>query len=94
MRRAGLGLVSWLGLTTLVGGAEGPPAAPPVRMEEVEIRGEVERPEVFYIIPRRPVELDVGPRSKDYRSEILDPLLPRAFEEWVRGGSNPAEAVR
>lgn len=56
-----------------------PPAR--VEMEEVEIRGEVERPDVFYIIPRREVRMDLGPLSKDYRDEILEPLLPGPFEE-------------
>ncbi len=61
-------------------------AAPPrVQMEEVEIRGELERPEVFYIIPRREVRMDLGPLSKDYRAEILEPLLPGPFEASVRG---------
>lgn len=63
----------------------GPPPAR-VEMEEVEIRGEVERPDVFYIIPRREVRMDLGPLSKDYREEILEPLLPGSFEEQaVRG---------
>ncbi len=59
------------------------PAQAPARveMEAVEIRGEVERPEVFYIIPRREVRMDLGPLSKDYREEILRPLLPGPFEE-------------
>lgn len=59
------------------------PSPPPARvqMEAVEIRGEVERPDVFYIIPRREVHMDLGPLSKDYRDEILEPLLPGPFEE-------------
>ncbi len=60
-----------------------------VQMEEVEIRGELERPEVFYIIPRREVRMDLGPLSKDYRAEILEPLLPGPFEASVRGGRRP-----
>ena len=65
-------------------------AAPPrVQMEEVEIRGELERPEVFYIIPRREVRMDLGPLSKDYRAEILEPLLPGPFEASVRGSRRP-----
>lgn len=69
---------------------EAPPRdLPPARveMEEVEIRGEVERPEVFYIIPRREVRMDLGPLSKDYREEILEPLLPGPFEEGVTRGA-------
>ena len=63
---------------------ESPKQPPSVRMQQVEIRGEVERPDVFYIIPRRQVQLNLGPRSKDYGGEIMEPLLPGAFEEWVR----------
>lgn len=55
-----------------------------IRMGDVEIRGEVERPDVFYIIPRRQVELSLAPRTKDYKAQILEPLLPGPFEEWVR----------
>ncbi len=55
-----------------------------LRMKEVEIRGEVEQPGVFYIIPRRRVELDLGPQTRDYRDEILQPLDPAVFEARVR----------
>jgi len=59
------------------GRAEERPKTPPeIRMQEVEIRGEVERPGVFYVIPRRPTPLDLGPRTRDFRPEILEPLLP------------------
>jgi hypothetical protein len=59
-------------------------------MEEVEIRGEVDRPDVFYIIPRREVRMDLGPLSKDYREEILEPLLPGPFEERATQGGRQA----
>ena len=51
-----------------------------LRMEEVEIRGELERPEVFYIIPRRKADMDMGTLSKDYSAEIMEPMLPGPFE--------------
>jgi len=54
-----------------------------VRMEEVEIKGELERPGVFYIIPRRPVELDLGRQTKDYTAELALPLDPESFTRWV-----------
>lgn len=69
--------------------AGGSPGPARVQMEEVEIRGELERPEVFYIIPRREVRMDLGPLSRDYRSEILEPLLPDPFAESVRRGPRP-----
>ena len=61
--------------------------AGPIRlqMKEVEIRGEVERPEVFYIIPRKEARLELSPLSRDFRDEIMEPLLPGPFEERVKG---------
>jgi hypothetical protein len=81
-----LGLAIGVVCSCLVAAAAEGPEPPPARvqMDEVEIRGEVERPDVFYIIPRREVPLDLGPRSKNYREEIMAPLLPGPFEEWVR----------
>ncbi len=55
-----------------------------VRMGEVEIKGEIERPGVFYIIPRREVEMDLGRQTRDYTPELSRPLDPAAFERWVR----------
>lgn len=55
-----------------------------VRMEEVEIKGEIERPGVFYIIPRRQVQMDLGRQTRDYTPELSRPLDPAAFERWVR----------
>lgn len=81
---------AWFAAVALLG-AWAPPAAaqeaqpgPQIRMEEVQIRGEVERPEVFYIIPRREVRMDLGSLSRDYRPEILEPLFPDPFEHRVR----------
>lgn len=89
---AGLWATTLPGLRGLAIGAEGLPAtpspeAPPVRIEmkEVEIRGEVERPDVFYIIPRKQARMELSPLSKDYRDEILEPLLPGPFEQSVKG---------
>lgn len=74
----------------IVGAAEG--EKPPVRvqMEPVEIQGEVERPEVFYIIPRREAPLDLGPQTRDYREEILEPLDRNAFEAWMKARKGAA----
>jgi hypothetical protein len=55
-----------------------------VRMGEVEIKGEIERPGVFYIIPRREVEMDLGRQTRDYTPELSRPLDPAAFARWVR----------
>ena len=64
-----------------------PAGSPPpveVRMGEVEIKGELERPGVFYIIPRREVQMDLGRQTRDYTPELSRPLDPAAFERWVR----------
>ncbi|GAB4285381.1 MAG: hypothetical protein Kow0092_39470 [Deferrisomatales bacterium] len=66
------------------GGPPEPGAGVRVRMEEVRIQGEVERPDVFYIIPRRQVRIEASSRTRDFRPEIAEPLLPEAFEAWVR----------
>lgn len=53
---------------------------PNLVMEDVEIRGELERPDVFYIIPRRKADMDLGTLSRDYTPEIMEPMLPGPFE--------------
>ncbi len=63
------------------GAGSGGKATPELLMEEVEIRGELERPDVFYIIPRRKATMDLGVLSKDYKEEIMQPLLPQHFEK-------------
>lgn len=59
------------------------PASPSpqnVKMEAVEIRGELENPDVFYIIPRRKADMDLGSLTFDYSKEIMAPVLPDRFE--------------
>ncbi|MBE0618211.1 MAG: hypothetical protein IH608_09840 [Proteobacteria bacterium] len=82
MKRSAMLLLLAAGVAAAQEQTPGRPQAPAqVEMDAVEIRGELERPEVFYIIPRREVRMDLGPLSKDYREEILQPLLPGPFEE-------------
>ncbi len=69
--------------------AAGKPPEGAIQMKEVEIRGEIERPEVFYIIPRREVRMELAPLSKDYRPEIMEPLLPGPFEESLSKRPRP-----
>lgn len=66
--------------------AEGEGAEKPaeIQMGDVEIRGELERPDVFYIIPRRKADMDLGSLTKDYEKEIMQPLLPAPFEATYR----------
>jgi len=56
-----------------------------LEMEDVEIRGELERPEVFYIIPRRKAQLDLGSMHKDYSPSLMAPLKPSDFERLYGG---------
>jgi len=56
-----------------------------LEMEDVEIRGELERPEVFYIIPRRKARLDLGSMHKDYSPSLMAPLKPSDFERLYGG---------
>ena len=57
-----------------------------MKMEAVEIHGELEHPDVFYIIPRRKADFDMGTLSKDYSEQIMTPILPGPFEA-VHGAS-------
>lgn len=61
-------------------GKEEEKGADNVRMGEVEIRGEYENPDVFYIIPRRKAQMDTGTLTMDYSSEIMAPIIPHVFE--------------
>lgn len=53
------------------------------KMKEVEIKGEIERPDVFYIIPRRKVHMELSSLGKDYSAEIMEPILPARFADMV-----------
>ncbi|TAL18327.1 hypothetical protein EPN96_02150 [bacterium] len=62
-----------------------------VQMQDVEIRGELERPEVFYIIPRRKARMDLGALRKSFEEEIMKPLLPEPFEATYGGKKGETE---
>lgn len=81
-------------LTTGAFAAEEQAATPPptqeatrasVRMEAVEIKGEYENPDVFFIIPRRKASMDLGNLMIDYSREIGAPLLPHRFAARYAG---------
>lgn len=57
-----------------------------VRMEAVEIRGQLENPDVFYIIPRRKADLDTGSLTVDYSKDIMAPIMPEIFEAEHKTG--------
>ena len=70
---------------------KGTEAPAQLKMDEIEIRGELERPEVFYIIPRRKAKMDLGTLSKNYDAEIMEPLLPGPFEARYGIGAHRGE---
>ncbi len=50
-----------------------------LRMEELEIYGDVEKPKTMFVIPRASLRYSRKAQEKDFTSEILDPLS----KEWV-----------
>lgn len=50
-----------------------------LRMEEIEIHGDVEKPKTMFVIPRAPLRYSRKDQEKDFLNEILDPIT----KEWV-----------
>jgi hypothetical protein len=50
-----------------------------LRMEEVEIFGDVEKPKTMFVIPRSTLRYDRKDQEKDFTNEILGPIT----KEWV-----------
>jgi|GEM_PF-3034554 len=50
-----------------------------LRMEEIEIRGDVEKPKTMFVIPRASLRYSRKDQEKDFTNEILDPIT----REWV-----------
>jgi hypothetical protein len=60
------------------------PRAPSVRMRDTAIVGERPTPDVFFIVPAgRPADLSLPPR-RDYRAEILEPVVKPWLEKEGR----------
>lgn len=51
-----------------------------IRMEELEIVGEVEKPKAMFVIPMAPLEYRRGNHRKDFTAEILTPIDREALE--------------
>jgi hypothetical protein len=51
-----------------------------IKMKEVEIVGEVEKPKAMFVIPMAPVEYRRTQQGKDFTSEILAPI----DREWIQ----------
>lgn len=50
-----------------------------LRMQEIEIHGDVEKPKTMFVIPRASLQYSRKDQEKDFTNEILDPIT----KEWV-----------
>jgi hypothetical protein len=55
-----------------------------LRMEEIEIYGDVEKPKTMFVIPRSALSYSRKDREKDFTNEILDPLTKGWVEDTQR----------
>ena len=55
-----------------------------LRLDEVEIQGEIERPKIFFILPKAQREAESRERSIRFYPDILEPLDKDRFEEEAR----------
>lgn len=60
-----------------------------LRMEEIEIHGDVEKPKAMFVIPRASLRFDRKEYDKDFTSEILDPVT----KQWIEDSQRWREAV-
>ena len=60
-----------------------------LRMEEIEIHGDVEKPKTMFVIPRASLGYSRKAHEKDFTSEILDPMM----KHWVEDTQRWREAV-
>lgn len=55
-----------------------------LRMEEIEIHGDVEKPKTMFVIPRTPLPYSRKSHEKDFTGEILDPMMKQWIEDTQR----------
>jgi len=55
-----------------------------IRMNEVEIQGQVEHPEITYIIPKTRIVFKPLPLARDFAPETVRILTPAGIEEEIR----------
>lgn len=55
-----------------------------IRMDEVEIKGQVEHPEITYIIPKTRIVFKPIPLERDFGPETVRILTPAGIEEEIR----------
>ena len=54
------------------------------RLKETEIRGELEKPEIFFILPKAQHDAETRERRIRFYPDILEPLDKDRFEEEAR----------
>ena len=60
-----------------------------LRMEEIEIQGDIEKPKTMFVIPRASLRYSRKAHEKDFSSEILDPIM----KQWIEDTQRWREAV-
>ena len=55
-----------------------------LRMEEIEIYGDVEKPKTMFVIPRSSLQYSRKGYEKDFTGEILDPVTKQWVEDTQR----------
>ncbi len=64
--------------------APGSPSGTKVNLNEVEIRGELEKPKIFFILPKAQRDAETKTRQFRFYPDILEPLDKDRFEEEAR----------
>ncbi|MEA2624685.1 MAG: hypothetical protein QOD06_730 [Candidatus Binatota bacterium] len=64
--------------------APGKPSAADVRLKETQIRGELEKPKIFFILPKAERETASDKRRLRFYPDILEPIDKDRFEEEAR----------
>ncbi len=59
-----------------------------IKMEEINIMGELEKPKTMFVIPRAPHAYYHEESKKDFRDEILTPIDMRGIEDIRRWREN------
>ncbi len=64
--------------------APGGPSGAKVNLNEVEIQGELEKPKIFFILPKAQRDAETKTRQFRFYPDILEPLDKDRFEEEAR----------
>ena len=60
------------------------PAGQKMKLNEVEIHGELEKPKIFFILPKAKREAEAKERRFRFYPDVLEPLDKDRFEEEAR----------